>query len=188
MPDLLFLDTETGGFDPQVDALLEVGLVHVRDGVIVAQAEFSVRSEGRRVLAEATKVNGIDVFLHDHEVVTQTRDQAVQSIDFWLHEHFGPHPDRVAIPIGHNYPFDRGFLLELFGAEAYAALFSHRYRDTLQALRFLADAGRFNGRMTRLDDVCRALGIYRARTHRALDDALATVEVHAWIMDTLAGL
>lgn len=43
--ELLFLDTETGGLNPGVNSLLQVGLVAYVDGKVIAKREFSIKEE-----------------------------------------------------------------------------------------------------------------------------------------------
>ena len=47
MTRLLVLDTETGGLDPETDALLSVGLVDWRDGLVTRKLEILVDAERR---------------------------------------------------------------------------------------------------------------------------------------------
>src|SRR5690554_7668976 len=67
------LDVETGGFDPDTDALLEIAIVTLRmddDGIIPPHQRFSANIhpfEGANLQREALDFTGIDPFYSDRE-------------------------------------------------------------------------------------------------------------------------
>lgn len=182
MLDLLFIDTETGGLNPETDALLEIGLVRWKDGDVAVQTRCRVASEGLRVTPEALAVNGID--LARHEDTAPSRAWVVDVLDEWFACEYGAEKIRVA---GHNVGFDLGFLRMLFGAKWMEQRFSHRTTDTASVLGFLADAGLVPADIRSLDKACAHFGIQRERAHRALDDAKAAAELYGRLLGMVRG-
>ncbi len=182
MTDLLFLDVETGGLSPATDALLEVGLVHWRDGAVLDTLNLSIRSDGRRVDPEALRVNGIDVAAHDR--TARHPIHAAAYLCTWIGTRWpGMRPD----PAGHNVPFDLGFLQVLLGRERYGRVLGRRAVDTCAILRFVCEAELVTLPRHSLDMACAHFGIRRERAHRALDDALAAAELYGHLLAVVRG-
>ena len=87
------------------------------------------------------------------------------------------------IPLGHNWLFDRGFILDWLGPETFDQLIGFPHRDTMVALAFFNDALDFQNEPIRfpkysLKAMCSWMKITNEKPHDALHDAIATAEVY----------
>ena len=179
MTRLLVLDCETGGLNPETDALLTVGLVDWSDGAVLRQSEILVDAEGLECHPRALEVNGIDLTAH-HAYSVPRAYAAKQIQDFCR-------PMGRAWITGHNAQFDIGFIRRLFTPEALRATFSHRVVDTLQILAFLEHAGLIPPGIAKLDQAMTYFGISmpEGKRHTALADALVTAELYSRLLGTV---
>jgi len=92
-------------------------------------------------------------------------------------------PFKRIYPIGHNWAFDRAFIIDWLGEAAFDLYFDPRYRDTMSMALYdndVADwrAENFDYPKTNLAYLCNSLGVERTAAHNAMDDVLATIEVY----------
>lgn len=108
------VDIETGGFNADTDALLEIAAVLIDmdgDGVLGRGAthSFHVKPfEGARLEPASLSITGIDPF-HPLRPALPERD-ALQRIFREIRHALRAHDCRRAILVGHNAAFDLGFL------------------------------------------------------------------------------
>lgn len=108
------VDVETGGFNCETDALLEIAAVLIdidAEGVLRRGAthDFHVQPfEGAKIEPAALQVNGIDPF-HPLRPAIPERD-ALQRVFREIRHAMKAHDCRRAILVGHNAAFDLGFL------------------------------------------------------------------------------
>src|SRR5579883_1694121 len=108
------VDIETGGFNAQTDALLEIAAVLIEmgaDGVLSRGAthSFHVKPfEGSRLDPASLSVTGIDPF-HPLRPALPERD-ALQRVFREIRHALRAYGCRRAILVGHNAAFDLGFL------------------------------------------------------------------------------
>ena len=180
MRDLIFLDVETGGFDPAVHALLTVGLVHWVEGDVLDRAEFKVHSESRRVEADALRVNRIH--LAAHNATALTRIAARDAIAAWMSAHRPPTGKPVIV--GHNVAFDMAFMDNLF-ADVWSRAVHESPICTMQLYTSLQSAGRAPAGRRRLDVALKAFGIAPPDEdrHTALGDALAAAALYGAMLE-----
>lgn len=86
-------------------------------------------------------------------------------------------------PLGQNYCFDKGFLMNLFGPLHYEEWFDYNVRDLKSAVMFLHDR-----QIQRADDptftkfslagIAKTLGVINPNPHSALGDAITTAECY----------
>jgi DNA polymerase III epsilon subunit family exonuclease len=159
------LDLETSGASPKSgSAITEIGAVKVRGGEVLGTFKTFV-NPGTSLPPFITELTGIT----DAMLIDAPRIESVLPL---LFEFLGS--DKSTVFVAHNAPFDLSFL------KASAALHGYtwpnfRVIDTVKAARFV---------LTK-DDVANyqlgTLALYFrteiAPNHRALDDALATVDV-----------
>lgn len=179
MTTLLVCDTETGGLNPETDALLSIGLVHWEDGRVLRSEEILVDAEGLACDPRALEVNGIDLDLH-HAYSIPRAEAATRIRDFcrpmgrpWL--------------AGHNIFFDLGFMRRLFTREELRQTFSHRMLDSLQVLGYLGHAGKIPENLGKLDQAIAHFGIEipAGKRHTALADALATAALYSRLLQVV---
>lgn len=176
MTRLLVLDTETGGLNPETDALLSVGLVDWRDGQVMRQTEILIDSEGLNCSPEALRVNGID--LDAHHAYSVTRAEAARLV-----QEFSAPMGRPWLA-GHNVAFDISFVRRLFAPDVLRKMVSHRVLDTMQVLAYLGHAGLIPDGIGKLDQAIAHFGIQvpTGKRHTALADALATAELYTHLL------
>lgn len=108
------VDVETGGFNCETDAVLEVAAVILemsRDGIIGVEQTFFQRIipfEGANIEEAALKFTGIDPF-HPLRIARPERD-VFQSMFKVIRESMKSKGCKRAILVGHNAHFDHGFV------------------------------------------------------------------------------
>jgi len=170
---IIFLDTETGGTDPDTSPLLTIGLITLQGGELSRPLHLRVRHSSYTVQAEAMAVTGIDLVAH--HAAAQPPEAVAQAI-----REYAAEVGRVMLG-GHNFSFDLGFMRRLM--PDLHGVFRRGYTDTKRSAQFLIHAGLLPRTVgTSLDQLARHFGIeYGA--HDALEDAQATAKVYVKLMD-----
>ncbi len=159
MQDYVVIDLEMTGLNPKRDAVLEVGAVRVRGKRVEDVLEFFVNPM-RPLTTEVVELTGITQEMADGGILPQETIRRVASFvgdDIW---------------VGHNVIFDYSFLKQLAVNERIP--FEKRAVDTLKAARGLP----LSPGKKSLGELCECYRISRGRAHRALDDALATMQLY----------
>ena len=107
------VDVETGGFEPQSDALLEIAaiLLEFNDGILAPGARFSthvIPFEGANIDEKSLEITGIDPF-HPLRAARSERD-ALEYICTPIRAAIREHGCSRAILVGHNAFFDLSFV------------------------------------------------------------------------------
>lgn len=173
--ELLFIDTETGGLDPNHSSLLSVGLVVWRDGKIYGEKELFVKESIIKASPEALSINKINLVEHSFKsfppkVVVETM------LAFCFENTFSSPPWVIA---GHNIHFDISFLKPLFEHAGFqwSKYFSHRTVDTNSVLKFLFAVGVLNTEIFSSDEAFEYFHIPIKDRHTALSDAVSTAKL-----------
>ncbi|PWJ49881.1 DNA polymerase-3 subunit epsilon [Quadrisphaera granulorum] len=159
--DFVVVDLETTGASAATCDITEVGAVRVRGGEVVAELGSLVRPPGP-IPREITALTGIsDAMVADAPTVGQVLAPLLELL-------------RGAVLVAHNAPFDISFLRAACVATgrdwpAPAVV------DTLRLARAVLARGEV--RDHKLGTLARHLSARTTPTHRALDDARATVDV-----------
>ncbi len=173
---LLFIDTETGGVNPNKHSLLSIGMVawDVELGIIDS-IELFVKNNSYIFTKEAQKINKFNKTEHEKKAITHKK--IIEEIKRFCTINF---PTDTLVPLaGHNTQFDVGFL-KFFLANnnvSYGNLFSHRILDTYSILRYLVYLGKIEDNISSSAKAFKYFDISVKERHSALDDALATVEL-----------
>ena len=182
MSKLLFIDTETGGIDPEKHSLLSIGYVLMDNDQIVARGEYFLRSEKYCVTETAAMINHFDLYAHMRKAVPA--EEIIKAFDEINTVYFGGKGIELA---GHNTQFDVRFIRKMYAdaGRSYEKVFSHRVVDTYSILRFLRDAG-----MIDMDHLSSAkafghFGIKVKGRHTASGDAEATLELYQKLMSLI---
>jgi ATP-dependent DNA helicase DinG len=149
--ELVALDLETTGFDPASDAIIEVGMVRIKDGDIVEEAGRLVNPE-RPIPEAVSQLTGI----RNEDVLGKP---TINTVLPWIRTFVGNAP-----VIGHNVGFDLGFLNER------GILQTNLRIDTYDLASILMPrAPRYT-----LSSLAQQIQVDLDNAHRALDDARAT--------------
>jgi DNA polymerase III epsilon subunit family exonuclease len=169
----VILDLETSGAAPSTGAAItEIGAVKVRGGEVIG--EFQTFVNPQHGLSDfITELTGItDEMLSDAP--------KIKSVLPDLFEFLGSHKETVLV--AHNAPFDLGFLK--------AASAKHKYPwpqypviDTVRIARSVLERDEVAN--CKLSTLATFFGAKTSPTHRALDDARATVDVLHGIFERL---
>lgn len=185
------VDVETSGLNPEVDRVIEIGIVLYRRGQEVAHyGTFVKPSDDFKVPESARQIHGIG----DQEVAGGL---APIDVLLWMVQHL-----RGYVPVAYNVPYDRSMLLaEAFRSfvpqtveavaastqQPIAALLPEIFlpdTDWIDPLVWARDFQKYQ-KGKKLADVAQRLGVTIAPTHRALDDARATGEVLMKLADKM---
>ena len=177
LSDITFavIDLETSGGSPRSGAgITEIGVVKVRGGVVLGTFQSFV-DPGHSLPAFITQLTGItDEMLISAPFV----DEILPS----LFQFLGPPEETVLV--AHNSPFDMSFLK--------AAALAHEVSwpnyltvDTARLARAVLDPDEVVN--CKLGTLAIFFNAHTSPNHRALDDALATVDVLHGIIERLAG-
>lgn len=157
--ELVAIDLESTGLDPQTDKIIEVGAVRIRNGKIIDEYETMV-NPGISIPQITTQLTGIQ----QNDVADARKiDQILPEISTFVGD---------APVIAHNISLDMGFLQGTHGI-----LKANKSIDTYDlATILLPNAPRYN-----LNSLTQQVGIELENAHRALDDARATALFY-WVM------
>ena len=159
MPSYAVLDTETTGFSPQADRVIEIGIV-------VLRPDGSVEGTWSTLLNPHRDLGAQDV----HHIQAQDVVGAPEFADI-----AGDLADilRGRLFVGHNVSFDARFIAaEYARAGAPTTLAAADCLCTMQLSRQLLP-----GRKKTLDVCCELVGVQHHDAHSALGDAQATAEL-----------
>lgn len=180
---ILFIDTETGGLDPEYHSLLSIGLVQWEDSRITGTKEILVNDGKLNVTEAALAINKID--LNSHKVNAIAQDNAIQEILSFIER---PVNQKEKITLaGHNVCFDIRFIRHLFESQNYnfEDYFSHRSIDTSSILHYLYYTGKMDRKIVGSSDAFKHFEIEVRGRHTALGDAIATAELFSRMLSLL---
>ena len=169
------LDLETSGGSPRLGAgITEIGVVKVQGGEVLGTFQSFV-DPGHSLPVFITQLTGIS---DDMLVSAPFIDEILPT----LFEFLGSADETVVV--AHNSPFDLSFLK--------AASLTHEFQwpdyvtvDTARLAKAVLDRDEIVN--CKLATLAQFFGASTSPTHRALDDALATVDVLHGLIERLAG-
>ncbi len=171
---LLFIDTETGGVEPEEHSLLSLGIIVWENGKTIFEDETYIKDTVYKVTAQALAINNIDISYIDK--IGLDKQEVVQKIKGIKERYFS---NRIMTVAGHNVAFDVSFLKQLYKSNGYSFMddFSHRVVDTSSILQFLYYAGKIETNISSSDAAFQYFNIEVEKRHTALDDCRATVRL-----------
>lgn len=172
---MLFIDTETGGLNPNKHSLLSLAMVIWEDMEIIDSQELLINDGILSVTKEALSINKIDIEKHKQAAISSP--QANEKIFLFISKHF-PQQRKITLA-GHNVHFDANFLrFFLFkNNKDFSKFFSHRIIDTSSILYYLYLAGYIKNRAVSSDEAFDLFGIKVEGRHTAIGDAIATAKL-----------
>jgi len=183
MARLLFIDTETGGLDPEKHSLLSVGFV-VWDSARgkCYSAEYHLKNEKRQITKTAQRINKLSDSDFTDAIAPHT---LIEKFEIIKELYFS---DYAAIPLaGHNTQFDVQFIKKMFkdNRRSFDKIFLHRIVDTYSILKFLQDGGIITEAINSSAQAFKFFGITVEGRHTALGDAEATMKLYEEMLQLL---
>lgn len=182
---ILFVDTETGGLDPNKNSLLSVGFVIWENGIIIDKKEIFIKSENYNVNPFALEFNKLNLL----EVYNKGKNEDEFKVEFnefiLKNFKFG----ELIILAGHNVNFDVSFLKVFFSKVGIklSDYFTHRYIDTSSICKFMYHSNLVEKDISSSDKAFLYFGIEVANRHSALGDAIATAELYSKLIEKING-
>lgn len=181
----VFIDTETGGIDPNKHSLLSVGLcIWDINKNIIDNKEIFIKSDNYIITKNAQKINKFNLIEHNIKAIGP--NEAIKEILDFCYNYFD---SNIAIPlVGHNIQFDVNFLKKLFkdNNRSFNQYFSHRYIDTYSVFKTCVLAGLIDKNLNSSADAFSYFGIKIKGRHSALGDCIATVELYENLLKLLS--
>jgi len=180
---ILFIDTETGGLDPNTYSLLSIAFVLWKDFSIIDQIEIPINDGIFNVEKKAMEINKID--LEKHRIIALEPKEAIKKMKDFLFKHFSR--DQKITLAGHNINFDVNFLRMFLekNDEKFDNYFSHRFVDTSSILYYLYLAGKLKKRTISSDEAFKMFKIKVDNRHTALSDAIGTANLFTELISLL---
>jgi DNA polymerase-3 subunit epsilon len=174
---LLFIDTETGGLDPEKHSLLSIGLVVWENGKILNSIEILINDGILNATEQSLSINKINLI--DHRKIALKSEDALKKLKDFLFANFGFITKDRIILAGHNVNFDISFLKKFFiqNKERFDNYFSYRNVNTPSILYYLYFLGKIQEPSVSLDKALELFNIKIEDRHTALADALATAKL-----------
>lgn len=158
--DYVALDLETTGLDPEWDSIIEIGMVRVRRGEVVAEYSTLV-NPGMPIDDFIAELTGIT---NDMLAAAPALPEVLPAARDFLGDD---------IILGHNINFDINFIYDNCERQGLTPV-SNGYIDTMRiSRRVLPDL-----KHHRLGDIVNALGVDHAQAHRAIGDCHATIDCY----------
>lgn len=155
--DYVALDLETTGLDPEWDSIIEIGMVRVRRGEVVAEYSTLV-NPGMPIDDFIAELTGIT---NDMLAAAPALPEVLPAARDFLGDD---------IILGYNINFDINFIYDNCEYQGLKPV-SNGYIDTMRiSRRVLPDL-----KHHRLGDIVNALGVDHAQAHRAIGDCHATI-------------
>ena len=182
---LVALDFETTGRRPGYHEIIQIAIVPL-DHDLQSRSDApvfyqNIRPEHpERCEKGAGLVHGIDMDLLQLHAPSQER--VIDLLCEWFNNLDLP-PNRVVIPLAHNWPFESSFLKGWLGIELMDQMFHSHARDSMSLAGSINDRAFFMGQkapFTKLSLValCKKLGIVYENAHDALADCQAAAKLY----------
>jgi DNA polymerase III epsilon subunit-like protein len=193
------IDTETTGFKAGYNDIIEVCVMILDHNLDPSpMMPFTMDIAPRRIEnidLEALRIQGKDLdrivqekFCRDRKRVVKVAkdgcdaDLAADMFIEWF-ESLALAPFKKIMPIACNWAYDRMFLIDWLGDDAFNYCFHPQYRDVMGMALYDNDIADWRGATydypkCNLQYLCTTLGIQRTRAHTALDDVVVTAEVY----------
>jgi DNA polymerase III epsilon subunit-like protein len=186
---LCAVDTETTGLDPEVHDIVQIAVLPLDSEIRPLEGilPFNMHLKPKRPQnadPKALKINRLNLV----ELIERGMepDRGADIFMEWFEKLNLGYNKRIA-PLGHNYPFDRGFIHGWLGPKNYEFAFDYHVRDSVSAALFLNDRAAFHAEAApypkvNLKYLCSQLGVENQGAHDALQDCLATAECYRRMM------
>lgn len=181
---LCAIDTETTGLDPLNNEIWDLCILPIDDKLNIHKGfkpfQAMMKPERPELFERNQTMRGIT----KSEIVNQGHDK-YKVLDFfedWFKKLNLPQGKKI-VPLAHNWPFDREFLIEWMGRKTFGHYFSGFYRDTMQLALFQNDRNWFkeepyNYARVSLGALASRMDLEIMGLHRATEDCITTLAVY----------
>lgn len=187
---LCAIDVETSGLNPLIHEVVQICILPLNNLIEprrdVLPFYMNLRPENPECLDEdalkTNKLTKVELMEKGYD-----RYKAAGLFEEWIMKLKLPVTDygtpKKIYPLGHNYAFDRVFIMKWLGEDLYNYYFHYHYRDTMQSALYLNDrAGATYERIpypkVNLEYLCNIFKIEHTKKHDALGDCIATAEIY----------
>lgn len=205
---LCAIDVETTGLDPTCNEIIEIAVVPLDFNLrMCTDARFrffhaTLRPDNvDQINLDAIKVAKISDNSLDFEDVAcdlkrirftlETGLDKYRAADLFVEwfENLKLLSKKRIMPLAHNWPFDRSFMIEWLGQPSFDYVFDPRYLDTMAIAKYFNDLAEAYGQPVpfpklKLGVLCERYHVDRGTAHNALDDAVATAACYRGMIFT----
>ena len=177
---LAFVDTETTGLSPEKHEIIQIGCVVVEQNLgmdgkqvytIIDEFELKLKPEHIETAEKtALRINGYD---EADWALAYTQKEGMQLFS---------NKTKDAIMVGHNLPFDYGFIAKAFAVTGVENKMHYHKLDTI-SIAFAKSKKRDDIDRFSLYSLAKIFGIENKNAHTALSDARATFELFKKLME-----
>jgi DNA polymerase III epsilon subunit-like protein len=177
---LCVIDCETTGLDPDVHEIIELCVMPLDPRYLKPTADYFrcyIRPENLSTIDPKTMtVNKLQL---DRLIkYGKSTVDVLDAFDAWFNRVVGVNKYGTKcqiLPLGHNYSFDKNFLMRLFGQKLYDIYFHYHTRDTQIAACFMNDHAVWHGEQgpfskVNLQWLAKQFSIETTNAHTALED------------------
>jgi len=191
---LCAIDTETTGLDPFFHEICQICILPLDSNIepikdIMPFYMEIIPEYPERINRQAMTVNRLKMA----EIAQRgfPKDKVAELLEEWFEKLNLPVTNygkgKRILPLGHNYAFDKAFIMAWLGGTMYDDLFHYHYRDTMIAAGFLDDRASFIAEKCpfgkcSLSWVANKLNVPHDRAHDALQDCLVTAQCYKKIL------
>lgn len=167
----IYLDTETGGLDPEKVDILTFGALVITPEGEETEHYFELSLPEYRVEKRAMEINGLDL--------DKLRQDGLSEYDFWF-KVYSVLQNKSAVYIGHNITFDDGFLSPLYlkyTKNSRTPVMRNHIDTKALALNAMVN-GKIPEGSTSLSELVKLFGLDGTGHHNALRDCYLSRQVH----------
>lgn len=182
---LCAIDCETTGLDPSIHELISVAILPLNNFLDIHPKIMPFTAVMQPITPEtateeALKINGFTL----DQLASQGMPQSTASELFerWFQRLNLPFRKKI-VPLAHNWPFDKSFLIQWLGPVTFDTYFDYHYRDTCPVAQYLNDRANFTAEKypfpkVNLSYLAAQLGVPHERAHTAIADALVCSKIY----------
>lgn len=188
---LVFVDCETTGLKAGFHDIIQFACIALKsnfdiDKTINPFYMFIKQKRPENVDPKAMEINKIS--LDEVNKLGFGNVKAIELFEEWAAKFQGK-----LHPIAHNYPFDKGFMIDWLGTETMENLFDYHYRDSQAAAEYINDRQMFQNGKPVFDKVnlrylCKQLNVPYNTGHDALNDCVAGAQVYKKMIELFPGM
>lgn len=178
------VDVETTGLEAGFNDIIQVCVLPLNADFAPCQAPFYQEMQPKRPENISEKAMSVSkIKLHELMARAMEADRVADYFDEWF-RNLGLPTGKRLIPLAHNWPFDRAFMVDWLGPLHMDEYFTSHYRDTLATASYLNDWADFHAETFPFPDTLKLgavgsrLGITLDRAHDALEDCKTTAAIY----------